>query len=240
LIGLPSGAVVLVTGAGGDLGSAIAEALAEAGARLVLVGRRREPLEQTAARLASATDVFPTDLTDDDDLRRLVGEVQSRYERLDVLVHCAGIYHRAPIDTASIDDLDTQFRANVRAPYQLTAALLGLLLASTGQVVFVNSTQGLSASATLGQYGATQHALRAVADSLRDEVNERGIRVLTVHLGRTATSRQARVFAGEGRTYQPERLLQPQDVASVIACCIGLPRTAEVTTLNIRPMQKVT
>jgi NADP-dependent 3-hydroxy acid dehydrogenase YdfG len=77
-----------------------------------------------------------------------------------------------------------------------------------------------------------------MSDTLRDEVNGDGIRVLTVYPGRTATPRQERIFAMEGRAYTPERLLQPQDIAAMIVASLKLPRTAEVTNLTIRPMQK--
>ena len=79
--------------------------------------------------------------------------------------------------------LTGQFAANVQAPYALLQAALPLLRAASGQVVFLNSTQGLTASPEVGQYAATQHALRAIADSLREEVNEQGIRVTSIFLG---------------------------------------------------------
>jgi NAD(P)-dependent dehydrogenase (short-subunit alcohol dehydrogenase family) len=230
--------VALVTGGGGDIGRAIARRLAGLGAHLCIVGRRRQPLETTAEGLSGVV-VCPVDLTSADGVDALIRESERRFgARVDVLVHCAGIYRRAPLEEARLEDLDEQFTANVRAPYRLTQALLPMLERSQGQIVFINSTQGLIAGATLGQYAATQHALRAVADSLRAEVNERGVRVLTLHLGRTATERQERVFLTEGRPYRPELLLQPDDVAMVVASCLTLPRTAEVTSLNIRPMIK--
>jgi NADP-dependent 3-hydroxy acid dehydrogenase YdfG len=64
------------------------------------------------------------------------------------------------------------------------------------------------------------------------------VRVLSLYLGRTATPRQASIFAAEGRPYQPERLLQPEDVAAMVVASISLPRTAEVTEISIRPMMK--
>src|SRR5438094_319306 len=75
----------------------------------------------------------------------------------------------------------------------------------------------------VGQYAATKHALKAIADSLREEVNPKGIRVLTVYLGRTATPMQQAVFQQEGREYHPDTLLQPEDVASVVVNALMLP-----------------
>ncbi|MEI9953258.1 MAG: SDR family NAD(P)-dependent oxidoreductase [Pseudomonadota bacterium] len=102
----------------------------------------------------------------------------------------------------------------------------------------MNSSVGLAASATLGPYAATQHALKALADALRAEVNAAGVRVLSVYPGRTATALMLARFSMEGRAYRPELLLQPEDVANVVISSLALPRTAEVTNINIRPMVK--
>jgi NADP-dependent 3-hydroxy acid dehydrogenase YdfG len=107
-----------------------------------------------------------------------------------------------------------------------------------GQVVFINSSSALTAKPSSAQYDATKHALKAVADSLRGEVNQLGIRVLSVYLGRTATEMQERIHILEGRPYRPDLLLQPEDVASVVINALSLPDTAEVTDIHIRPMIK--
>ena len=130
------------------------------------------------------------------------------------------------------------FRSNVRGHYSLTRTMLPLLRKSLGQIVFVNSSAGLRSPANAGQFSATQHAFRSTADSLRDEVNADGIRVLSIFPGRTATPRMEKLFAKEGRAYKPELLLQPEDVAEMVTHSLRLPRTAEVTDINIRPMQK--
>ncbi len=136
-------------------------------------------------------------------------------------------------------NLDLQYATNVRAPYVLTKRLLPLLTASRGQIVFVNSSAGLNAKRPdAGQYAATKHALRAIADSLREEVNPEGVRVLSVYLGRTATPLQEALFREQGKDYHAEMLLQPEDVASVVVQTLMLPPTAEVTEISIRPMRK--
>jgi NADP-dependent 3-hydroxy acid dehydrogenase YdfG len=116
--------------------------------------------------------------------------------------------------------------------------MLPLLRKSKGQIVFINSSAGLRSPATTGQFSATQHAFRSIADSLREEVNADGIRVLSVFPGRTATPRIAKLFEKEGRAYQPDLLMQPEDVAEMVTHSLRLPRTAEVTDIRIRPMQK--
>jgi NADP-dependent 3-hydroxy acid dehydrogenase YdfG len=104
--------------------------------------------------------------------------------------------------------------------------------------VFINSTQGLRAAAGVGQYAATKHAMKAIADGLRDEVNGDGVRVTSIFLGRTATELQRAVFEAEGRKYPPGRLIQPADVADLVLFLLRLPRTSEATDIVLRPTQK--
>jgi short-subunit dehydrogenase len=142
------------------------------------------------------------------------------------------------VETAPVEVLDGQYRVNVRAPYLITQALLPKLKASRGQIVFINSTAGLTARAQVSQYAASKHALKALADSLRDEVNADGVSVLSVYPGRTASPMQAAVHQLEGRAYHPEKLMQAEDVAEIILSALALPRTAEVTDIQVRPSWK--
>lgn len=235
------GARALVTGASNGIGRAVALAFASQGADVALIGRSAERLAETAAAagaLGANTFVHTIDLTDDTDVQRLGGGIRREFQRLDVLVHCAGTLHQSRVEYGEVSDFDRQFRINLRGPYVLTKAMLPLLIASQGQIVFINSSQGLRAIAGSGQYAATKHGLKAMADSLRDEVNEYGIRVLSVYPGRTATPLAETIFAREGQRYRPELLMQPEDVAAMILHALALPRTAEVTDISMRPMKK--
>jgi len=115
---------------------------------------------------------------------------------------------------------------------------LPMLKSHRGQIVFINSSAGLSARANVSQYAATKHALKAITDSLREEINAEGLRVLSVYPGRTATPMQAAVHKMEQRAYQPDRLMQPEDVAAVVINALSLPSSAEVTDIHIRPLIK--
>lgn len=231
----------IVTGASGGIGRAIAVNLADCGADVWLVGRRREALEEVAGKICSngtQPHVCCADLTEDADLVSLTETIEHGPGKLDVLVHCAGVIKHGPLERTPVADFDLQYRSNLRAQYALTQLMLPSLRKARGQIVFINSSAGLRSPANTGQFSATQHALRALADTLRDEVNSDGIRVLSVYPGRTATPRIETLFAKEGRRYQPELLLQPEDVAAMVAHTLSLPRTAEVTDICIRPMCK--
>jgi NADP-dependent 3-hydroxy acid dehydrogenase YdfG len=239
--GLLPGRIAVVTGASSGVGRAIAIALARQGARLALIGRNSVRLAETVAearRFSTATD-FLIDLALDEKVQSLVDYLEGQGGELDVLIHSAGIIHQGTLEQAPVEDLDRQYVTNIRVPYSLTKTLLPFLIKAGGQVVFVNSSAGLSAKRPeVGQYAATKHALKAIADSLREEVNPKGIRVLTIYLGRTATPMQEALFQQSGRDYHPGTLLQADDVASLVVHSLTLPPTAEVTDISVRPMMK--
>jgi NADP-dependent 3-hydroxy acid dehydrogenase YdfG len=233
--------IAVVTGASSGIGKAIALSLAVQGAEVCLVARRRELLEDVAKQaqsLGGRGHACPADLTKDEDIRALGGRITKDFGRLNILVLCGGAIVHGPLEKASLADFDLMYRSNVRGHYFLIQTMLPLLRKGPGQIVFVNSSAGLRSPATTGQFSATQHAFRSIADSLRDEVNPLGIRVLSVFPGRTATPRIAKLFEKEGRVYQPDLLMQAEDIAEMVTHSLRLPRTAEVTDINIRPMQK--
>ncbi len=236
-----TGQVAVVTGASSGIGKAIALSIARQGGHLCLVGRQPETLDAVAqSARASSPQVlcYQSDLTLDSDIQHLVASIRKDVEGVDILIHSAGVIELGPMDTASVEHLDRQYRINLRAPYVLTQELLPTLRSREGQVVFINSTVGLNAKAGVGQYAASKHALKALSDTLREEVNSSGIRVLSVFLGRTASPMQENVHRMEQRPYAPDHLLQPDDVAAMIISALTLPRRAEVTEIRIRPMRK--
>jgi short-subunit dehydrogenase len=237
------GQVAVITGASGGIGEAVAIQLAREGARLMLTGRNAAKLDLVAERardLSPNVEAFAADLAEDDQIRALSDRSLSVFGGVDILVHSAGLFVGGSLATTPVEDLDRQHRVNVHAPYLLTQALLPSLLARQGQVAFVSSGAGYSpARAGWVGYAASKHALRAVADGLREEVNKQGVRVLTVFPGRTATAMQEEVHRFEGRPYDPERFLQPGDVAAMMLSALALPRTAEVTDIHVRPMRGV-
>lgn len=233
--------IAVVTGASSGIGKAIALGLAAEGARLCLVGRKLETLQSVAdlaKRHASESRCYQADLSLDGEVEKLLADIKRDVQSVDILVHGAGVIWLAPFASAPADWMDSHYKTNVRAPYVLTQGLLPELKSRQGQVVFLNSSAGVAAKANAGQYAASKHALKAVADSLREEVNPAGVRVLSLFLGRTASPMQAAVHAMEGRAYQPELLMQPEDVAAVAIHALTLPRTIEITEISLRPLVK--
>lgn len=234
--------VALVTGASSGIGAAVAVALAEAGARLFLCARNEARLQATAQRCqdhSAQAEIHPADLSEDEALFATTRRVLDRFGGVDLLIHCAGYFHMGPVEEAPVEELDRLYRVNLRLPYLLTQRLLPSLRQRRGQIVLVNSTSGLTmVRGGASAYGATKHGLRAFADSLRDEVNEAGVRVFSIFPGRTASPMQQRVRELEGLPYDPSRLLQPEAVAANILHALCMPPTAEITDLMVRPHLK--
>ena len=204
-----------------------------------LVGRKRARLERVLRDLSGgAHHVMVADLTVDSHVRSAVRSFLRRFGRLDILVHSNGSHASGSLEQAHVRDFDRMWASNVRSPFLLTQLLVPALRESSGQIVFVNSSAGLGERPGVGQFTATQHALRSLADTFRAELNSEGVRVLNVYPGRTATERQRKILVDEGRPYRPERLLQPRDIAQIVVEALALPRTAEVTDIQIRSAKK--
>ena len=236
-----SGQIAVITGASSGIGRAIALCLAEQGLTLCLIGRNPASLESVvsiAGKTSPRIFCYQTDLTKDEDLKQLVEKIKKDIPHINLLVHCAGVVTVGHVEDLAITEFDLQYRANVRAPYALTKDLLPMIKCCAGQIVMMNSSIWQQARAGLSQYAATKYALKAFTDSLRDEVNGDGIRVLSMFLGRTATPMQADLHEQQGTSYYPEALIQPEDVALTLLPMLMLPHASEVTDIHIRPMRK--
>jgi NADP-dependent 3-hydroxy acid dehydrogenase YdfG len=236
------GRVCVVTGASSGIGRALAAALAQKGARVWAIGRSRERLDAFGEEAEAPTGtVIPVvaDLEQEADVDSAAVEILAGGDHVDVLIHSAGAIALGTFESVSGADFDRQYRVNLRAPVVLTQRLLPALKQAQGQIVFINSSAGLRASAGNVLYAATKHGLKAIADGLRDEVNPDRVRVISVYTGRTATPMQASVHEHEGRSYRPELLLRPDDVVDVVLAALSVPPSGEVTDVNVRPIAKL-
>lgn len=219
----------LVTGAGSGIGAALTRRLHERGDELVLLARSEERAAELRTAYAGAT-VLVADLA-----RPEAVESLALPERLDSVVHAAGVVELGPVAELSVDDWATQLRVNLVAPAALTRVALPAVRAARGTVVFVNSSAGITAHPGWSAYAASKHGLRALADSLRGEEAGRGVRVSTVFPGRTATPMQEKVHEQEGREYDAGQWIRPETVADTILHLLDLPRDATIPEVVVRP-----
>ncbi|QXV60720.1 SDR family oxidoreductase [Amycolatopsis sp. TNS106] len=219
--------LALVTGATRGIGAAAARALAPTH-RLLLGGRGAGALGELADTLPEAKP-WPIDLTDTEALETATAEIGE----LDVLVHSAGVARLGTVETATDADWRANFEVNVLGVVTLTRLLLPALRASKGHVVVINSGAGQNARPGWGPYAASKFAVRAFADSLREE--ESALRVTSIYPGRTDTEMQQAIVADEGRAYEPERFLRPESVAAAVLAAVSATGDAHPTDVTLRP-----
>ena len=231
----------VVTGAGSGIGRAIVLELARRGVPCYLVGRSLSKLQEVA-RLANQVGIesipIALDLSDAGVGATLAEQLRSFGRPIELLVHSAAVMSLARIEEATLEGFSKLLTVNLLAPFAITKHLLPEICAKRGAIVFVNSSVVHHPAAGTAEYAASKHALKGFADGLRQEVNARGVRVISVYPGRTATPLQASLCEVEGREYLPDKLLQPEDVAEVVVHAVALSHTAEVTEIMIRPAAK--
>lgn len=220
----------LLTGAGSGVGQAVADVLHARGDDLVLLARNDQRAAGLRQRFTGA-DVRVADLAEFAGLAEVVSDV----DRLDALVHAAGVIELGAVADLRLEDLTGQLRVNLVAPTELTRALLPAVRAARGQVLFLNSSAGLTANAQWGAYAATKFGLKAIADSLRAEEAEAGVRVTSVYLGRVSTPMQAKVREQEGLPYDAADFASPESAAATIVHLLDLPPDSTVPDIRFRP-----
>jgi NAD(P)-dependent dehydrogenase (short-subunit alcohol dehydrogenase family) len=228
----------VVTGASSGVGRALALALSTAGLRLTLVGRDVGRLSAVATEIQARgglVETEPADLGVRAQLEALGTRLAGAHRALHLLVHSAGLFHSASVAASRPEDFDRTLDVNLRAPYVLTRHLLPRLVDGDSDVVMINSSAVGQRRPDLSAYLASKHGLLGMTESLRQELGDRQIRVLSVFLGATATPMQEAIHAESQRAYDPDLLLRPEDVAQAVLSALALPRGAEITDLHIRP-----
>lgn len=220
------GQVAIVTGAGRGIGAAIAEALAQAGCRLVLAARSREQLEAVAQTLAGqfGVDVLvvPTDISDEGQARALIETAVERFGRVDILVNNAGMGIYGAVDEIRLEDLRHVFDVNFfGALAAMQAAVPVMRRQGGGTVVNVGSIVGKFPQPLAGGYVATKFALHGASGAARAELMRENIRVVLVCPGLTETefSQHSRVSIpgvehAEGEKHAPMRGIDPGRVGA--------------------------
>lgn len=202
---------VLLTGATGGLGQAIARAFAGRGASLLLTGRREEVLEPLARELGGRALV--ADLASDADVRRVIEA--ARNEQIEVLIANAGVPATGLLEDISQEELDRMIDVNLRAPIALAKGLAPAMAGrGAGHIVFMGSLSGKVAAPTSSMYSATKFGLRGFALGLREDLRPHGVGVSLVQ---PAFIRQAGMFAQTGVKLPPGvGTRSPSDVAAAV------------------------
>jgi NAD(P)-dependent dehydrogenase (short-subunit alcohol dehydrogenase family) len=176
------GKTAIVTGASSGIGAAIAEAMAQAGARIALVGRDADRLARTQEACGEGHITINADITAEHGAEGTVEAAMRGLGRIDTIVHSAGIFDPKPFPESPVESLDEQWRVNVRAPYAITHAAQRHLEPGSS-VIFISSIAGKVGFPNSAAYCATKGAIEMLVKSLSTEFAPRGIRVNAIAPG---------------------------------------------------------
>jgi NADP-dependent 3-hydroxy acid dehydrogenase YdfG len=246
------GTVALVTGASSGIGEATARELARRGATVAIAARRKDRLDALAQEIKQAGGsalALEADVTEREQVQRLVGEAVDRLGRLDIVVNNAGVMLLGPICDAPTEEWERMLDVNVKGVlYVADAALPHLLQAAereprrVADLVNISSVAGRVARRNSGVYNVTKHGVGAFSESLRQEVTSRHVRVSVVEPGAVATELASHI-RDEIRDQMVDRFagieqLEAADIADAIAYIVTRPRRVAINELLIRPTEQ--
>jgi NADP-dependent 3-hydroxy acid dehydrogenase YdfG len=243
------GTVALVTGASSGIGEATAKALAELGAAVALVARRKERLEKLASEISSRTLVLETDVTQRDQAFAAVERTVAELGRLDTVINNAGVMLLGPIVDAPIEEWERMVHLNLLGLlYTAHAALPHLLKAAedgprrVADLVNISSVAGRVAREGSGVYNLTKHGVGAFSESLRQEVTTRHVRVSLVEPGAVETELASHLrpeIAQQAmQRFASIERLQSEDIADTSAYIVTRPRRMAINEVLVRPTEQ--
>ena len=227
--------VALVTGASSGIGSATAEALAEAGVKLVLTGRRPERLAELSERLPHAT-YTSGDLTDPDLPAELLQVALREYGRLDIVFNNAGLNHDGTIEQIDIESMSAMVRINVEANFRIAYTVLKhFCQIGEGHLINTSSVMGTKVRATAGAYSGTKYAIEALSEALRLELAGTAVKVSCIAPGLVTTElhRENKIPPAIERNIC--RPLSPEDVAKVVLFVVQQPPHINISRILVMP-----
>ena len=246
------GTVALVTGASSGIGEASARELARHGAAVAITARRKDRLDALAQEIerdGGSALAIEADVTDQEQVRRLVGETVNRLGRLDTVVNNAGVMLLGPIEDAPTEEWDRMIDLNLKGLLYVADAALPHLLQAAGEgprrvadLVNISSVAGRLARRNSGVYNLTKHGVGAFSESLRQEVTGRHVRVSLIEPGAVDTELPNHI-RDEIRDQMMGRLtaierLESEDIADTIAYIVTRPRRVAINELLIRPTEQ--
>lgn len=233
--------VAVVTGAGSGVGRATAIALAKEGATVGLIGRRREPLQETAQAIRNAGGralVAPADITDEDEVSGAIEKAAAETSGVDILVCAAGVGLYGAVEVYSLADWQTTLATNLTGVFLPCRAVLpGMKARGGGAIIAIGSGAGKQGYANLAAYSASKFGLIGFMQSLAAEVGPDRIKVSTILPGSILTEFGGRSLAEKERLRAEGRVfLAPDDVAQAILFLLSQSEHAWTQELNLWPV----
>lgn len=233
----------LITGATSGIGRATAERFAKDGIRLILCGRRTDRLMELKSRLSVETEVhFLTfDVRNRQEVFENISRLPEAFKQIDILVNNAGNAHGLdPIQDGSLDDWDAMMDINVKGLLYVSKAVIpGMLERQSGHIINIGSTAGKEVYPNGNVYCASKHAVDAINQGMRIDLNGKGIRVGAVNPGLTQTEFSDVRFKGDSdkaeKVYQGFKALQAEDIADIIHFVVTRPYHVNIADLTVMP-----
>ncbi len=230
--------VAVVTGAARGIGEAIANRLADMGATVVLTARDQARLAQAKTAIehgGGKAVVLPCDLTDERAVAALGEKVAKEHGRCDILVNNAGVgMLRKPLIDLPLEEWDQMMHTNLRAPYLMMRSLAPLMIAArSGHIINISSLAGKNTLPDGAAYSASKWGLNGLTYSVAEELRQYNVRVSVIAPGSVNTH-----FGGPRGTKDPTRMIQPDDVAQVVAMLVTQAPTSFISEVLLRPTMK--
>ncbi|MDC6365290.1 MULTISPECIES: SDR family NAD(P)-dependent oxidoreductase [Flavobacteriaceae] len=234
---------VLITGATSGIGKATAELFAKQDFNLVLCGRRQERLDDLKQNLGKAAQVYPLkfDVRDKQAVDSAISELPNPFSEIDVLINNAGNAHGLePIDQGSLEDWDAMLDINVKGLLYVSKAVLPQMVErKSGHIINIGSTAGKEVYPKGNVYCASKHAVDAINQGMRIDLNEYGIRVGAVNPGLVETEFSQVRFKGDTekaeKVYKGYQALRPEDIADIIHFVVTRPYHVNIADLVVMP-----
>lgn len=221
-----AGKIAVVTGATKGIGRAIAEALASAGAKVVITARNKKEIEETVAKLGNAAG-YVCDVRDYEQVKSTFAEIGG----VDVLVNNAGIGIFAPVESMSVEDFRAVLETNVFGVFYCCHEAIPLMKQrGGGYIINISSLAGANAHAEMAAYNASKFGLNGFSEALMQEVRHDGIKVSYIMPGSVNTE-----FGGDQTSDEKSWQLQPGDIARVVLDLLQFPARSLPSRIEIRP-----
>ncbi|MEB8102701.1 SDR family oxidoreductase [Staphylococcus xylosus] len=227
--------VAIVTGASSGIGASIAETLSQHGVKVVLTGRNETRLSDVAKQLRensqSEIDTHIVDVTQKDEVAKLVKETENKFGRVDILVNSAGLMLSSAITDGDVEAWENMIDVNVKGTlYGINAVLPIFLNQTTGHIINIASISGFEVTKQSTLYSASKAALHTITQGLEKELAKTGVRVTSISPGMVDTPLSGNTDWGS------RKKLDPQDIAEAVVYALQQPSHVNINEVTVRPV----
>jgi hypothetical protein len=231
----------LITGATSGIGRATARELAKNNYQIILCGRRGDRLSELQNELSKITKVYSLlfDVRDKEKVFYTIASLPVEFSKIDVLINNAGNAHGMdPIQTGNIDDWDAMIDINVKGLLYVSKAIMSQMIErKSGHIINIGSTAAKEVYPNGNVYCASKHAVDAISQSMRIDLNPYGIRVGAIHPGMVETEFSEVRFKGDveraSKVYHGFQPLKPEDIADIIYFVVSRPYHVNIADLVV-------